>query len=147
MDVPFDTGVYARQPERIELPPGSDLKIDIQKTNRGTLKGYFDGYSYTVNRMSGDKTYWRCSNRKCKGRIVTINKIIRSRTEHHHPPEDTVINSSTAESFLAGNESAHLFLGLSDNLEVPDDSNMSSNIVNFSMVFYLDSDFEVVNRT
>lgn len=61
---------------------------------RGCRKLKVGSYSFTKNKVVGDRTYWSCaraSQDKCKARVMTIwangrqHTVVRS-SEHNHSP-------------------------------------------------------------
>ncbi len=92
------------RPERVQLAPGMEAVFKV--TDKGTNKAVFEGYSHTINRVIGDRTYWRCTDRKCKGRIITCGTSVLGKTEHQHPPSET--GNFTVQDM--GEESNHVAL-------------------------------------
>ena len=65
-------------------------------TTKGKPTHLVDGYAFTVEKMSGDKTIWSCgwkSHGLCRSRLHTINEqIVRTigMHPHPHPPSPTL---------------------------------------------------------
>ena len=68
-----------------------DGKPDCFLSSRGARKLSFQGYSYCKDRLDPKtgKCYWKCENRKCKGRIITSSDdCILKRTGYNmHGPD------------------------------------------------------------
>ncbi|CAF1040298.1 unnamed protein product [Didymodactylos carnosus] len=66
--------------------------ITISTTERNKPLLMFNGYNYTVDKTTDEKTYWKCAHCrtiKCKGRIHTdVNNttVLLENSDHNHPP-------------------------------------------------------------
>ena len=68
-----------------------DGKPDCFLRSRGARKLSFQGYSYCKDRLDPKtgKCYWKCENRKCKGRIITSSddRILKRTGNNMHGPD------------------------------------------------------------
>lgn len=61
---------------------------------RGSRKLQVGQFSFTKNKVAGNRTYWSCArayHSKCKARVMTVlqdgkAKTITRGSEHNHPP-------------------------------------------------------------
>lgn len=57
-------------------------------SQKGGMKLGHEGYIYVKDGKSGEKTYWRCADRSCKGRAITEGQsFIKRSREHIHAPD------------------------------------------------------------
>ena len=68
-----------------------DEKPGFFLSSRGARKLSFQGYSYGKDRLDPKtgKCYWKCDNRKCKGRIITSSddRILKQTAHNMHGPD------------------------------------------------------------
>ena len=58
------------------------------KSQKGANKLTFAGYIYVKDNTNDRKTYWRCENRPCKGRVITTNdNAVQITQQHTHAPD------------------------------------------------------------
>ena len=57
---------------------------EFYETTRGKAKLSYLGYRYTVDKLRESRGYWRCEDRDCKGRAVTLDKEVIKTSEHMH---------------------------------------------------------------
>ncbi|XP_021365180.1 uncharacterized protein LOC110457985 [Mizuhopecten yessoensis] len=77
--------------------------ITFYLNRRGTRKTTFRGYDYCKDREYKEKMYWKCTNRLCGGRIITLEHIVVKETEHSlHGPDHGEVkkNLSMARAIL-----------------------------------------------
>ena len=65
--------------------------MEIVTNQKGGRTLLFEGYVYTVDRQTTDKTLWRCSQKgQCKARIHTSGgQVVKRVNEHSHAPSGT----------------------------------------------------------
>ncbi|KAG0437433.1 hypothetical protein DMUE_3688 [Dictyocoela muelleri] len=60
-------------------------KPEIISSKRGGKILLYNGYSYSVRNKNHTHIFWRCSNRKCSGSVVTLNNYtILSKKIYNH---------------------------------------------------------------
>ena len=63
--------------------------MEFITTKQGARSLVINGYQYTLNRRGREgEFYWRCTNRLCKGRAVTIeeDELLSVNSLHDHEP-------------------------------------------------------------
>jgi hypothetical protein len=59
--------------------------MEFTTTNKGKPMLIYDGYIYTQRSTDGEKSYWRCQDRKCTGAVqTTSNETIIILKVHTH---------------------------------------------------------------
>ena len=65
-------------------------------STRGKDKLIYQNYIYRHQRTRGNKHYWTCEDKTCRGRAVTTGEVfnsptteVKSSSEHNHPAEAT----------------------------------------------------------
>ena len=53
-----------------------------------------------VNRKTPSKTLWRCSDRKCSGRVTTEGTTIEITAEHCHPANEAKLEAEKIKIML-----------------------------------------------
>ena len=53
-----------------------------------------------VNRKTTSKTFWRCSDRKCSGRVTTEGTTVKITAEHCHPANEAKLDAEKIPSRL-----------------------------------------------
>ncbi|XP_046336743.1 uncharacterized protein LOC124118601 [Haliotis rufescens] len=71
----------------------------LSRTKRLGLRLNDGGYTYFRERCRGDVTYWRCTNKRCKGRIVQKWQSVTRTQGHRHTPSGLPCDPS--DSFVA----------------------------------------------
>ena len=73
--------------------------MEFYLSTKGKDKLGYQRYRYTLDRKRGDREFWRCENRACKGWVVTDKRQIYSESDHIHGPDtvDTAIQQSVSE--------------------------------------------------
>ena len=68
----------------------------------------YRGNRYHCDRANGDREYWKCEDRSCRGRAVTNQRDIVSVSEHSHGPNqaESVIQRSVG-SIRSSSESTY----------------------------------------
>ena len=56
-------------------------------SSRGGKKMGLKGYVYSKDGENKDTVYWRCEDRKCKGRVVMKDSRVIKDTVHDHGPD------------------------------------------------------------
>ena len=81
---------------------------EFYKSTKQRDKLSYRGYRYHRDRVKGDREYWKCEDRSCKGRAITKNRDIVSVSEHAHGPNqaETVIQMAVG-SIKSSFESTH----------------------------------------
>ena len=59
-------------------------------TQRGKPKLCLNGYRYIVDVRRGSKTYWKCEEKNCKGRVLNEGEEYVERKDHSHAPDVAV---------------------------------------------------------
>ena len=59
---------------------------EFYKSTKQKDKLSYRGYRYHRDRVNGDREYWKCEDRSCRGRAVTNKREIVSVSEHAHGP-------------------------------------------------------------
>ena len=67
--------------------------MEYFKTQKGGTGLIYDGFKYVVNRKTTSKTFWRCSDRKCLGRVTTEGSTVKITAEHCHPPNEAKLEA------------------------------------------------------
>ena len=69
---------------------------EFYKSTKQKDKLSYRGYRYHRARVNGDREYWKCEDRSCRGRAVTNKREIVSVSEHAHGPNqaETVIQKA-----------------------------------------------------
>ena len=81
---------------------------EFYKSTKQRVKFSYRGYRYHRDRVKGDREYWKCEDRSCKGLAITKNSDIVSVSEHAHGPNqaETVIQMAVG-SIKSSSESTH----------------------------------------
>ena len=53
-----------------------------------------------VNRKTPSKTLWRCSDRKCSGRVTTEGSTVEITAEHCHPANEAKLEAEKLKIML-----------------------------------------------
>ena len=73
--------------------------VDGTKKRRVSHQGYF----YTQDGSSGDRTYMKCSQKVancCKGRAIVENGLVTPTKEHSHAPNAAVVERAKARAVM-----------------------------------------------
>lgn len=61
----------------------ADIREPVfSSTNRGGTKMELNGFLYNKDRAIESNLYWRCEDRQCKGRVITLDNIPVKTTSH-----------------------------------------------------------------
>ena len=62
--------------------------MEYFKIQKGGTRLILNGFKYVVNRKTTSKTFRRCSDRKCLGRVTTGGTLVKTTAEHCHPANE-----------------------------------------------------------
>ena len=66
------------------------------ETTKGKRAVIHEGYLYQKIRDNGPKSWWRCQDRSCNGRLCMDDDIVINVSGiHHHPPNKAKITAQT----------------------------------------------------
>ncbi|XP_067681388.1 uncharacterized protein [Haliotis asinina] len=71
----------------------------LSRTKRLGIRLNDAGFTYFRERCRGEVTYWRCTNKRCKGRIVQKWQSVTRTQSHNHVPSGLPCDPS--DSFVA----------------------------------------------
>ena len=67
-------------------------------SSHGKPKLALHGYCYTQNRTENQRVYWRCDDRLCRGRAVSIGQNGTATQDHHHAPNTAEVKIKIQKS-------------------------------------------------
>ena len=76
------------------------INMEYFKTQKGGTGLIHNGFKYMVNRKTSSKTLWRCSDRKCSGRVTTEGTTVKITGEHCHPPNEAKLEAEKLKTML-----------------------------------------------
>ena len=65
----------------------AQLRATSLLTQKDKSKLNYNGYRYTVDRVKDATTYWRCEDRKCRGRVIQRGDTYEETKVHNHAPD------------------------------------------------------------
>ena len=74
--------------------------MDLLKTQKGGTGLIHNGFKHVVNRKTTSKTFWRCSDRKCSGRVTTEGTTVKITANHSHPANEAKLEAEKLPSRL-----------------------------------------------
>ena len=75
-------------------------EIRFTTNQKGAKSCIFKDFSYNLHRVGDGKIIWRCRDRKCHGRIHTVDNDVIHESDHSHPPSKLAVISFEAQAAI-----------------------------------------------
>ena len=71
------------------------------ETSKGRQSVVHKGYIYQKIRENGERSWWRCKDRSCKGKLgLESDQVTATTGEHYHPPSQAQASTNTVISSM-----------------------------------------------
>jgi hypothetical protein len=76
-------------------------QVSFTETSKGKSAVVYQGYIYQKIRENGEKSWWRCRDRSCKGKLRLESSQLPATTgEHAHPPSQARASANRVVSSM-----------------------------------------------
>ena len=76
-------------------------QVTFVETSKGRQSVVHKGYIYQKIRKNGERSWWRCKDRSCKGKLrLESDQVTATIEEHYHPPSQAQASANTVISSM-----------------------------------------------